>query len=688
MPQKKDYIFFIKDDQSKPLIGDVVNSKVTQGDPDTLLGPDGNPAFLEFAPEKWQEIEMKYTRDTSYWGLLRSLTTTATFVRDGALILRWIFWKFGIEGFANIFINKQDKTIYPEIHKTYYISEFDFSTFKQDKIGDVSINLIDGGVPKYFKANENTVYDIPVSDDPKAVNVLMDGVDLDCTFNFQTYTDFGPRGSHLVPIDFINGEGTQLSLAHGDPVIAQSVSSGYQSTSPNWSLIAFAGTTMTIKGTLRIVPLTDSGSYTLLIRTSANRTQTLYSNPSVTSPTLNFDINQTFTINEGEKVFLEANWGGSLDLPYGIADVAVTFTNKFKSTIIKALPAFRLFELLMNKMSDGLYTVKSDFLTSLNDIVITSGDAIRGLPDASIKTSISDFFKSMKRFSVGLASEKDKLIIENINYFFKKTVSFDVGLIDELNIDPATDISFNTIKAGYQDQNYEDVNGRYEFNSSQQYSTTAKRVQKALDLISPYRADPYGIEFTRINLENKTTTDSSSDNDTFMLNIETVLSTDGTNTYYKLNRPAYDSLTGVPHPESIFNVELSPKRSILNNGPLLRSILDKMDAGYIKFESADKNSNLSTTQGSVTITEKDNVLIGSLGDRLFLPYYFTFTTSVPMNFVQLVKEHPYELIQFTWKGNTFYGYLWDGGIKPATNDKQQWKLLAAANNNMELLING
>jgi hypothetical protein len=39
-------------------------------------------------------------------------------------------------------------------------------------------------------------------------------------------------------------------------------------------------------------------------------------------------------------------------------------------------------------------------------------------------------------------------------------------------------------------------------------------------MISPFRADSYGIEFLRSRLNGKVTTDKDSDNDTSILNVE------------------------------------------------------------------------------------------------------------------------------------------------------------------------
>jgi len=276
------------------------------------------------------------------------------------------------------------------------------------------------------------------------------------------------------------------------------------------------------------------------------------------------------------------------------------------------------------------------------------------------------------------------------------------------------------------------------------------KVVKEMDLVSDYRADPFGAEQLRSEYIGKNSTDTSSDNDTFMFSVvdndiiiedemefstafnaikipshgaevnnfpkNTIIEISGTalnNGRYIINssgsigsdlflfihldtlvtdeplvsailtiqrvelyRPAY-TITGVPYPGSIYNTELSVKRGILNNGPYLRSILDKSDDKDITFLEADKNKEL--VAGG--IAEKDNIPIGSLGDKLFLPYFIKIRTTGSINLVQQMEGNPYGLVEFIWNKQTWHGFMFDGGIEPAKLDSQEWVLLSGPNNN-------
>lgn len=685
--RKPDFLYFVADIDGKPLVADTRTKQVSAADPATLLRPDGTGAWLRFTPDGWLDVLIKYGVNIKYWGLFRTFSVPIKFTGDGAIILRHLFYTQGVESFCKLIILKNDRNSFPERHKTWYVGEPDFAKFRQGEDANVEINIMEGGVSKLLKAFEETEYQIPVDDDPQHINILMDGLDLDCKFNYETFFSNAETGTgtHLIPHVFVNGEGTQLNVVHNNVILGQLVSGGYQGSSDQWIVQAKAETEITIAGSLRVLPLSSDGTYTVRFRTNTNRTHTILTQV-LTDPTYTLAINSTFNVLANESVFLEAEWSGANDIEYGSARFSISFKNKFQSSVIKALRPFRVFEKIVEKMTDGKYTVKSDWLNSLSDYAVTSGDAIRGIAGAVIKTSLAKFYKSFNRWGIMLCIEGEKIVIENIDYRFRTDQSVDLGEVSGFEVSVAEDLCFNTIRCGYAPQEYEDVNGRFEFNQSQQWTSSFTRIVKELNIESPYRADPYGIEFTRINFEGKTTTDDSSDNDTFLLNIETQLTTDGDLSYYKLNRPAFDSVTGVPYPESIFNVLLSPKRSILSNGKMIRSVLHLGDAGVLKFQTATKNSDLSTTLGAEVITENADITIGSLGDRLFLPVYFSFTTALPLNVQNTIRQFPYHRIRFSFKGQSFTGYLWDGGVKPATDDEQQWKLLAAPDNDLTKLI--
>lgn len=158
---------------------------------------------------------------------------------------------------------------------------------------------------------------------------------------------------------------------------------------------------------------------------------------------------------------------------------------------------------------------------------------------------------------------------------------------------------------------------------------------------------------------------------------------------YKLNRENYSNVSGIPNPETAFNIpDLTPMRMLMSNGSILRSILYMIGPhANLKFQTADKNQFLSTTLNGVTITENATIDVATLGDPFWLPLILQFETAVPWTAKQIFDAAANGHISFIWKGKKYYGFPLEVTVKPALNDSQQWKLLASPANLVSDFIN-
>lgn len=779
---RPDFLYYLFSKNKKPLYVDE-KGFVQEGNEQTWTKPDGQPVHLTYAPEGWKDTLAKYARNIKYWGLFRDMTVPMKFVKDGGTILKNRMWNFGVECICHLGILKLDRTTLPYTYKPWFVNEINFLKFRQTKTG-VQAEALEGGLSKYLKAYENTVYTIPIDEDDEHISITHDGMDLIQSSNFTISAVQSPPTGGFLPVIFIANDGQAPNLS----VLSQEQGGLDQFFVKNYS----ADTPVTIQkfaGAVRFKPNARTQSVTVYLskRNGATITDVQVNTFTSVSDSTTYEITYNYSTDgsnaivlaPGEVLLLQTRVipkaGDQLNpayITYEQTDISLSFQSRFRTTYPTGLWPIRLFEKIVEKMTEaepGTYSVKSSFLSSLtHQYAIVSGDSIRGIEKATIKTSLSDFFKSFNaRWSIGLGVEGDQLVIEQLPYFFQNTVIYDAGEVKDAEDFVADDLLFNGIKAGYPKQEYKEVNGRLEFNQGQYYSLPITRITKDLDLVSVYRADPFGIESLRA-FGQKKTTDNDSDNDTFFLHVKKnftsftttlgfvtlfppinfpfvlvsgkpgevsrfkkgvrfrVLGTaSNDNTYtvladavlstnpnafligvnkpltnednvtatieignYILNRPAYSSVEGLLHPGTTFNIELSPKRGLLNNGPFIRSCTDYyLDTEKITFRSADKNTDLKTVLAGVTISESADVQIGALGKQLFRPYYFTFTTQVPVNLTDLINENPYGKVKFWVEGVPFYGFLMDGGIKPATNDTQQWKLLCAPENDLKKFQN-
>jgi hypothetical protein len=781
---RKRFLYWLFSENKLPLYVDS-NNNVVEAD-GSMQKPDGQPAHLEFEPQSWRDVLVKYARNIKYWGVFRDMTVPMKFVGDGYAILKNRFNKFGFEAVLYFGMSKLDPDLVPYQQLPWFLSEVNFVKYKQGKT-TVQVEALEGGPSKYLKAFESTTYQIGIDTDAQYVSVKLDGMEIDNTALFAVTNSLSADvnfdiASHLVDVAIVQKEIDDIGGVQS--VIRTKVQNLNTDIRATGKYILKATATGVIKVdhafTLDVEfgpppalnPAAILRSVVRVIKpdnTSSQQYVMLVKNVS-TGITGTHIVNGSGTLNvvAGDELYMYT-WldpaGSTGDaqtrFTYGGAEpyIKLTYTYRHPETITAALTPFRLGEQLVSKMTDGKYKLKSAFLTELSkEYVLTSGDALRKIPKSSIKTSWSDFFQSLSRWCVGVGIEGDYIVVEKLEYFFQANIIADIGEVnDDASVDVAEDILFNTIKNGYKAQEYKEINGKTEFNQGQVWTLPIAKVVKEYNLLSVYRADPFGIEILRINFGQKTTTDTEGDSDVFWLHVKeaftafsattsygsgivnlilvknqlaqlvnflpgtrikisgtqsnngfyTVIVANAVNATdfvigvnnnnmvneldawatiqilnYELNRPAFTSVEGLLHPATSFNIMLRPKLGLLNNAALLHSVCDKLESKSIKLASADKNTDLVTTLNGITIKENEELQIGSLPAKLFLPAYFTVTTQVPFDFMETMNANPYGKIKFKFRNNDFYGYLVDGGIKPGDNDKQQWKLLAAPENDL------
>lgn len=690
----------------------------------------GLPKELPDFPDGFQDIAINYERNNSYRGMFRSFSVPLGFVKDGKKILTHIFYNHGSEEKAYFIILKKALT-YTEgtpdefnfTYKSYYRGEFDFSTFVQEE-DRVTINLLDGGMESEIKANENTQYEIDISS-LETRKVKMDGVELKNNVQFlitdgvETLTDNYPYNkNHIVDLTEISRETSGIAGVkatertkvrnHNTDIkatqrwffkatTAGNVTIEYDFNLTRTAIDQISAIGVFVYSVIRKIDKNGVGSGPILFQTTK---------PWNLLGTNNIKGTVSIPVNADDELYLYtfcnaegATGDDVINFNYsGEGLFKVNYTYRHPESIVDTITAYQLFEQLIKKISNGKSGVSSTYLQSRTDLVITSGDLLRNIEGGKIKTNFSDFWQWLRSLlpvyfgvnngnaTIGLLEDvfvkpiAKNLELSNFQTFLRINQFIYIGDVRNLKVLLAKEFMSAKIKVGYPNQTYQDTNGRTEFNSTQNWTTPLIRTSTENNMISPYRADSIGIEYVRINFDGKKSTDTSSDNDVFVLNVKK----DKTGDYYELDRNENSLFSGVISPETMFNVALRPRQMLLNNDIVLHSGFDKMDDKSLKFQSADKNS--ATIYNSVA--DSSDISISSLGNRLFLPYIFEFETYQPVALVEIMTEGNFRkmCIVFDWEGDRYYGYILKAGIQPVTREVQTFTLLAAPQNDMTKLI--
>jgi hypothetical protein len=157
---------------------------------------------------------------------------------------------------------------------------------------------------------------------------------------------------------------------------------------------------------------------------------------------------------------------------------------------------------------------------------------------------------------------------------------------------------------------------------------------------------------------------------------------------YQLRRKTYTTINGIINDGTVFNIELSNRRCLQNHLRWLRSSFDHLDMKYLEFLTTDKNADLQTIDADGnTITEKANIQIGTMGEKVYLPYFFKLDIKSPQNLLELMNANHDGVFEYTKEGLALDGFPIEISTNDATLATQTYQLLASANNNLELLIN-
>lgn len=508
-----------------------------------VVTPSSQPKHLPNAPAGAKDVVISWERIANRYGIQRTFTTPLQYVLDAARIIRHYFYNVGYEHKLFHLIQRQktymDDTTFRQRYEYLYRGEIDLSTFK-DEGEFVTCNIMEGGLDKVLKAKESTVYEIPFDDD--AISVKMDGIPIFSKSSLVSIeqvsiTNVTTYNLLWLAIEFLNTEGTIVNGA-----AFSQTQLNYQSSSPyddNRNLdnnFFEAAEAIQIKIKFPVITGTlDNGisGELYILNSNGTRTQVHIVESDNPTGTVGFRKVQEFSEKEitvslvaGEKLYLISQAidssliAGGSSIGWSEFTVNIEYESVFRQTYIKAFKPYDLFRKLVEKITGNADDASSSLLQQQSNLVLTSGDAVRGIEGASIKLSLAQFYEhcNLVHFA-GEGIENGKTEIETRSKFYNATNPVHLGNAKDLNISLATDLIGNKLKIGWQQPDVEDVNGKYSFNGSLNFQSVITRVVKELIMQSPFSADPYEIEITRINLEGKTTTDDQVDNKVFCLNV-------------------------------------------------------------------------------------------------------------------------------------------------------------------------
>lgn len=367
---------------------------------------------------------------------------------------------------------------------------------------------------------------------------------------------------------------------------------------------------------------------------------------------IRFSVNTTFSDTSTKAIFIH-------EVCEKLIEAYTGQSNAFKSNLLGRTD--------IGYDSDGEYS----------KIVITNGAYIAGriasLSDPLVKKSIFANFKDILEFinSVACASfgfELDEngnqiVRLEKKSYFYQKDTKI-ISLGKVYNVKKSLDPKryYNQIELGFPGQlNIGEVNAADEFNTVRRFSIPIINTKNKLTVSTKMRASGYQIEFQR-RLAG-TTKDSNLDDQNFAI----VVIEDGMGGWKNKRNEGYDSITNVIDPETGYNFDLSPARSLQNWLQFISSSLIRSSDKSVKFAYGEVNYfMISKKTGGVDIAENGN-FDTTFFTPIFDPELYTFEAKLTRQQVALIKANPYGYIEFEdLLGNVMSGFI-DIGIDNDSN---------------------
>ncbi|MEG0500069.1 MAG: hypothetical protein RR550_02980, partial [Rikenellaceae bacterium] len=640
----------------------------------------------------WDEIYSKLKR-IDYGGVMRSFAGKFEFTRAARDVIRNDFLKKGIASAPKlIWEERNDEWVWEEVLN--YV--LDISSYSDDG-GVLSISAIDDSVESIIKANKGTQYEYVVEDISEIDRLYYDGlgmmnsvsylpakIDLSDDINRYGYW-MGYNQDHTIGIPFsVNGSeiaNKGLNLFTFDSRISR----GYYPAKDNYMFRAEKEIDIHISGEFKVlfqrsggIASLKFGLYTIpdndKTKTPISDIYTIDGNGKVFEFT--FKINKNVRIIGNLLFIAEANFETNTDanlLIYDFRNFDISLETTGRPVYMDVVYPVKLLNRLVQSMNGGkeglIGEIVFDGSDRMNGCKLVAAESIRGISSAKMYTSFTKFCNWMSAV-FGYVYEVDGKTIrfKHRTAFYEKEVAIDLGGdVSEFNGSIVSSLIYSRVRAGYDKQDYDSVNGRDEFRFTTEYSTETTLTDNKLDLISPYRADVYGVEFL-VQRRGEDTTDSNSDNDVFFICTQYVSETNMTpegivirSSRYELDRSI--GIVGVLSPDTMFNVMYSPRSFLIANKAFIGVSTNKLS-----YASSDGNSEV-VIDG---VSEKDAFVIEK-NKALFMPFEVTIETNIqdfPSNRKGLVrvKNDGYVYSGFIEEAETFHGKSKSNGYKLLVNE--------------------
>ncbi|MBO5854957.1 MAG: hypothetical protein J6Q61_09505 [Bacteroidales bacterium] len=623
--------------------------------------------------KNWDEIEVSFKRN-DYDGVIRSFSNSFEFVKGARKLLIDEYKKNYLKSSANV-------VIYTRNNSWTWTERFrcalNFSTLKDDGF-TLSINATDDSVAALIKAKKGTQYEYPIELVKEPNPLKYDGLSVHQKVGFICGgTDKTPEGydSGIYSVEVsIASYGLTLPLYYADIEynIKKSISisdvkciyEAWDNKIPQGTYFIRCERSKNIHIKMNFTMQTSSAFLSTgtlvaeLRKRNGEVVSTLYheevdvdntmpegGNINITS--LVVDLDAEYSLNSNDELYWVVGIGNGKynelvgELIFTRFSNEITWYDRLDAVNLDVIRPNVLLNNLLKSINGGSEGLTGIIVPStdkrLDNCMILAAESCKKYPNAKIYTSFTKFADWMSSVFGYAYDINDKVITfrPRKDYFSNDVVKV-ISDYNSYNMSVNPSLIYSQLNIGYEKQDYESVNGKDEFRFTNIYNTGNTITDNRLEMISPYRADAYGIEFLAQKI-GEDTTDNSSDNTVFFVCANLV---DGK---YILDRS--ESIEGVISSSTMFNAMYSPSSMIEANKEYLGGFMTDLS-----FASSEGNTNISINgyMENRDLTLKDGLF--SVGEVEIE----TSDIELPEDMTGIVTfEHQSEVLQGYYKNADF-----------------------------------
>ena len=564
--------------------------------------------------KNWNDVTISLTR-SDYTGVVRSISSQFEFVGETKDKIS--------DYYSEFYLNTQIKVNIYQINESWlydliFQGDFDFSTLQMDELV-LSINAKDNTLSSVIKANKSTKFDIPTADvraDKKLkydrINILnrvqwtTDDANEETNepYKFRLTQEIPDAGTYYIPIPlaYMASETYRCPFEYKDQAQELIKIGDGNITEPTGIVTAINRNSFRINTKFRCTLKSGVNTASIVIgktnstpiaeKVIALGIDTIV---NINAPVINAK-GQTFgvfikvtTTEANTKVVFEYTATSEKDGYYTRGSIAYAECfGKGKETEFNCIDITKLANALVRKIYPNA-SVEIDTLPT--QCVLVSGEDMRELNNAKVSTSFSEFASFMETCFGYTYTINDRVVrFGQREVLFSRLVVKEVTSYNDLNFSQDTSLMYSRVKVGYNKQDYNNSNGKNEFNQSIEYSTDVNLTDNTLELISPYRADGYGFEFKVQEIENEVNDNTFSLEDEDKQEVDKdifVIEVNETDSYYTPNKD---------------NIGLIPGQ-VFSNGAdfgilelyILKSVAEEYEVGdFVNYYFTSYQKNIST----------------------------------------------------------------------------------------------